>query len=138
MLYSQNFVISTKGFCDVKDITPQVGEIIRKSKIKDGLLTVFIGGATAGITTIEFEEGLVKDTQELMERLAPQNKKYHHNLRWQDNNGFSHLRASLIGPSLTIPLNKGKLELGTWQQIVVIDFDNKARERKIIVQILGA
>lgn len=137
MIYSEIIKVSSNGFCDVININSQVGEIVKKSKIKDGLVNVFMVGSTAGITAIEYEDGLVKDLEELMEKLIPKNKNYHHNLRWHDDNGFSHLRASLIGPSLTVPLVKSELKLGTWQQIVMIDFDNRPREREIIVEILG-
>ena len=137
MFYSQIFNISTKGFCDIINITSQVEKIIVNSKIENGLVTVFISGSTAGVTTIEFEDGLIKDMQEMMEKLVPQNKNYHHNLRWQDGNGFSHLRASLIGASVNVPLIENELKLGHWQQIVIMDFDNKTRQREVIVQIIG-
>lgn len=131
------FTIQTKGFCDVIDVTFKVQNFVRKSQIKNGLVCVFISGSTAGVTTIEYEPNLVKDFQEAMERLVPQNKKYHHRKTWGDDNGFSHIRASLLGPSLAVPLKDGKLYLGTWQQIVVCDFDNRERQREVIVEIIG-
>ena len=137
MIYQNEFSLSTKGFNDVIDITPQVEEIVKKSKIKQGICLAFVQGSTAGITTIEYEPNLVKDWQEFIEELIPQNKKYYHDQTWGDDNGFSHLRASLIGPSVSLSVDKGKLVLGTWQQIVVCDFDNRPRQRKIIVKIIG-
>ncbi len=137
MVSSHTININTRGFCDIIDITDDVQGKVKESGIKNGIVTVFIPGATGGITTIEYETGLIKDLKELMEEIIPENKDYHHNRRWGDGNGFSHLRASLIGPSVTIPINEGSLTLGTWQQIVFIDFDNNPRNRKIICQIVG-
>jgi secondary thiamine-phosphate synthase enzyme len=129
--------ISTKGNDDVVDITSKVAEIVSGSKIKGGLVNVFVSGSTASVTTIEYEPGLIKDIKVLGERLAPSNEDYSHNDTWGDGNGHSHIRASVIGPSLTVPFAKGKMALGTWQQIVVIDHDNRARSRDILVQIMG-
>ncbi len=126
----------TGGNCDIIDITGKVEEEIRKEKIQRGLVTLFVSGSTAAVTTIEHEPGLVKDLKELLDRLIPSNKKYHHDDRWGDDNGFSHLRASLFGPSLQIPVESGRLLLGTWQQIVLLDFDNRPRTREVVVQIL--
>lgn len=137
MVYQKEFKVSTKGFCDIIDITPQVSEILNKSKVEKGIAVVFVTGSTAGITTIEYEPNLIKDFQEFIEKLIPKDKKCHHGAAWGDDNGFSHLRASLIGPSLAIPVDKGQMTLGTWQQIALCDFDNRSRERKIIVKILG-
>ena len=137
MIYQETIQISTKGFSDLINITKDVEEIIEQSEILKGLVTIFITGSTAGVTTIEYEEGAVKDFQELMERLVPGNKDYHHNTKWGDGNGFSHVRSALIGPSLSVPLEKGQLDLGTWQQIIVADFDNRERQRKIVVQVIG-
>ena len=134
---THTFNIHTKGNTDVKDITDQVDSCLEKSGLKDGILTVFIGGSTAGITTIEYEPGLLKDLPEAFEKIAPTGKSYHHDQTWHDGNGHSHVRSSFIGTSLTIPFSNGKMLLGTWQQIVLIDFDNRARNRKIIVQIIG-
>jgi secondary thiamine-phosphate synthase enzyme len=137
MVYTDKIILSTSGFCDIIDITDKVEEIVRKSKIKDGLVNVFIKGSTAALTTMEYEPNLVEDMKELIERLVPQNKSYHHNKTWGDDNGFSHLRASLFSADLTIPLTQGRLELGTWQQIVLCDFDNRKRTREVGVKILG-
>ncbi len=127
----------TGGNCDIIDITAKVQEQIRKEKIQRGLATLFVSGSTAALTTIEYEPGLVQDLKELLDRLIPSDKKHHHDDRWGDDNGFSHLRASLFGPSLQIPVESGRLLLGTWQQIVLVDFDNRPRTREIVLQILG-
>lgn len=129
--------LKTGGNGEVVDITEKVSELVRKSGIQSGTVTVFVPGSTAGVTTIEFEPGLVEDIDEMFDRVAPPEREYHHNLRWHDGNGHSHVRASLLGPSLTVPFNSGKLILGIWQQIVVIDFDNKARNRELVCQVVG-
>jgi secondary thiamine-phosphate synthase enzyme len=129
--------ISTRGNDDVIDITSKVADIVSGSKIKGGLANVFVSGSTASVTTIEYEPGLIKDIKKLGERIAPSDEDYAHNETWGDGNGYSHIRASVIGPSLTVPFAKGKLMLGTWQQIVVIDHDTRARTREIAVQIMG-
>jgi secondary thiamine-phosphate synthase enzyme len=127
----------TQGFCDIIDITPKVQQQIQAEKIQNGLATLFVSGSTAGLTTIEYESGLVQDLKELLEKLIPSNRRYHHDDRWGDDNGFSHLRASLFGPSLQIPVENGRLLLGTWQQIVLIDFDNRPRTREVMIQLMG-
>jgi len=127
----------TAGFCDIIDVTAKVREQIEKQKIERGLVTLFVSGSTAGLTTIEYEPGLVQDLREFVEKLIPSDRKYHHDDRWGDNNGFSHLRASLFGPSLAIPIENGHPMLGTWQQIVLLDFDNRPRTREIILQLIG-
>ncbi len=137
MVYRGKFNLSTKGFTDIIDITAQVEEILAKSKIKEGIAMVSVLGSTAGVITIEYEPNLIKDFQEFLERLIPKDKKYHHGATWGDDNGFSHLRASLLGPSLAVSVEAGKLILGQWQQIALCDFDNRPRERKIIVRIIG-
>jgi len=129
--------ISTKGKDDVIDITGKVAEIIGKSEIADGNVTVFVSGSTASVTTIEYEPGLVKDIKGLGERLAPSNIVYAHNEKWGDGNGYSHIRASAIGPSLTVPFEGGKMTLGVWQQIVVVDHDTRGRTRDIVVSVMG-
>ena len=129
--------ISTKGFTDIIDITPQARTVLNKSGIKNGTLTVFISGSTAGITTIEYESGLLKDLPEAFDKIAPMNNRYYHDATWGDGNGFAHVRAAMLGCSLTIPFTDSRLLLGTWQQIVVIDFDNRSRKREIVVQIMG-
>jgi secondary thiamine-phosphate synthase enzyme len=137
MNYSEKFSFNTKGFSDIIDVTDRVGSAIGRSKIENGLVTVFCPGSTGSVTTIEYESGVLKDLQKAIEKVVPSNVSYEHDKRWGDGNGFSHVRAALMKPSLTIPLIKGKLALGTWQQIVFIDFDNRSRERDLIVQIIG-
>jgi secondary thiamine-phosphate synthase enzyme len=137
MNYSEKFSFNTKGFSDIIDVTNRVGSAIGRSKIENGLVTVFCPGSTGSVTTIEYESGVLKDLQKAIEKVVPSNVSYEHDKRWGDGNGFSHVRAALMKPSLTIPLIKGKLALGTWQQIVFIDFDNRSRERDLIVQITG-
>jgi secondary thiamine-phosphate synthase enzyme len=134
---SRGFSLKTHGNGEVLDITQRVSEIVRESGLSAGIITVFVPGATAGVTTIEFEPGLVEDIDEMFDRVAPQNREYHHNLRWHDGNGHAHVRASLLGPSLSVPFSDGKLTLGIWQQLVIIDFDNKARSREIACQVIG-
>jgi len=131
------FTVSTKGFCDIIDITSRVEEAVRKSGVKEGICIISSPGSTVGITTIENEPHLLKDFKELMEKLVPSDKKYHHDDVWGEANGFSHLRSSLVKPFLTVPVEEGKLVLGTWQQIVFIDFDNRPREREILVKVIG-
>jgi secondary thiamine-phosphate synthase enzyme len=128
---------NTKGNCDIVDITRYVESFLEKSKMTSGICTVFCKGSTGAITTIEYEEGLLKDFPEVMEKIAPQNDEYAHNLRWGDGNGHSHVRASIVGPSLTIPFVNGKLTLGTWQQVIFIDYDNRPRNRNLEVMTLG-
>ena len=137
MTYSENISFSTKGFSDILDITHQVDGVIDRSRIENGLVTVFCPGSTGAVTTIEYESGVLRDLQRALEKIAPSNIPYDHDRRWGDGNGFSHVRAALMKPSLTIPLNKGRLSLGIWQQIVFIDFDNRRRERNILVQVMG-
>jgi secondary thiamine-phosphate synthase enzyme len=122
---------------DIIDITPDVSQHVQRSKISDGIVCVFVPGATGAITTIEFEDGLLRDFPEALERLFPKKMKYYHELRWHDGNGHSHVRASFLGPSLSVPFKAGKLILGTWQQIIFLELDNSSRTREIIVQIVG-
>jgi len=129
--------LRTQGWNDVTDITDQVESSVRTSGVRDGIVTVFVPGSTAAITTIEYEPGAVADLKRAIDRLAPADIHYDHDRRWGDGNGFAHVRAALLGPSLTIPISQGRLELGTWQQIVLIDFDNRPRTREVIVQTLG-
>ena len=128
---------TTQGFCDIIDITAKVAAQVRDAEIKDGLVALFVTGSTAALTTIEHEPGLVQDLKEFIEKLIPSDRRYHHDDRWGDNNGFSHLRAALFGPSLQIPIKDGRLVLGTWQQIILLDFDNRPRTREIVVQLIG-
>ena len=127
----------TKGNCDVIDITSQVVNIVGQSGVNNGTVTLFVAGSTAGITTIEYEPRLVGDFRDMWDRVIPQSIPYEHNKTWGDGNGHSHVRASVLGASLTIPFVNKKLTLGTWQQIVVIDFDNRARARELVLQIMG-
>jgi secondary thiamine-phosphate synthase enzyme len=137
MISSDTISLSTKGLCDFHDLTPRVEETVRKSKIKNGIITVFCPGSTGALTTIEYESGALEDLKNAIERIAPSNIPYAHDRKWGDGNGFSHVRAALLGPSLTVPVSDGKLRLGTWQQMVFIDFDNRSRQRSILVQVMG-
>jgi secondary thiamine-phosphate synthase enzyme len=137
MIETRNILFSTEAEMDVVDVTKDVADLLADVPITSGILTVFCPGSTGALTTMEFEPGLVKDMQELFEKLAPRDHYYHHEERWHDNNGHSHVRASLIGASVTIPFRDKRLLLGTWQQIVFFDFDVRARERELIVQIMG-
>lgn len=128
--------IQTKGHTDIIDITEKVSDFVKESGIKDGILTIFVVGSTAAITTIEYEKGLLKDIKNTLEKLVPEETDYEHNKAWGDNNGYAHIRASLMKPNLSIPIENGNLILGTWQQIVLIDFDNRPRKRKIILKII--
>jgi secondary thiamine-phosphate synthase enzyme len=134
---TQTIALSTKGNGHVMEITEAVADAVKETGIADGLATVFVAGATGAVTTVEYEPGLVADLGELFERLAPAGARYRHDEAWHDGNGHSHVRASLLGPSLTVPVSGGRLTLGTWQQIVFIDFDVRARRRELIVQCLG-
>jgi len=129
--------ISTKGNEDFVNITPQLQDIYNASGLNDGIITVFVSGSTAGITTFEYEPGLIKDLKVFYDKMAPSNVKYHHDETWGDANGFSHVRATFTGPSMVIPFEKGKLLLGTWQQVVLMEFDNRPRRRDIVVQLMG-
>jgi secondary thiamine-phosphate synthase enzyme len=129
--------LKTSGNTDVIDITSQVLRKVTESGIIEGQVLLFVPGSTASITTIEYESGVVQDLTEAVERLAPEGIFYRHDARWGDGNGYAHVRAALLGPSLTVPLIDGRLVLGTWQQIVLVDFDNRPRDRKILVHISG-
>lgn len=131
------FEVSTRGYCDIKDVTGEVEDLVRQSGVKEGLVTVFVPGATAGVTTVEYEAGLVADLKAAFERLVPRDVQYAHDSRWGDGNGFSHVRAALLKASLSVPVSGGNLITGTWQQIVVVDFDNRPRRRRVVVQIMG-
>ena len=132
-----DFSLKTSGDSDLIDITGKVTNVLKDSGISSGIVTIFVPGSTAGVTTIEYEEGAVRDFQAAIERIAPKGIHYHHDARWGDGNGYSHIRASLLGPSLTVPFSSSKLLLGTWQQIVLIDFDNRPRTRRVVIQVLG-
>ncbi len=137
MIVTKTIELSTRGRCDIHDITDQIHRQIKASGVNSGTVTVFVPGSTGGLTTIEYEPGLQKDMPELMEKLIPSDRPYHHDETWHDGNGFSHLRAALIGPDITVPFVDGELTLGTWQQVVFLDFDNRHRKRKLILQIIG-
>jgi len=137
MVVTKKITFESKGECDIIDITPQVEQEIAQAEINSGTATIFVTGSTAGISTIEFEPGLVSDLQDMWERNIPKNIPYAHDRRWGDGNGYSHVRASLLGASIVVPFNEKKLSLGTWQQIVVVDFDNRPRSRQVILQIMG-
>ncbi len=134
---TQSCRFSTRGAGDIIDITGEMRAAVEKSGIRSGTVTAFVPGSTGGITTIEYEPGLLKDVPELMEKLIPSGCSYHHDETWHDGNGFSHLRSALIGPDITVPFSSGKLLLGTWQQVVFLEFDNRSRNREIIFQIMG-
>ena len=137
LVISEDISVSARGYCDIIDITPQVRQKIKSSGIKNGIVTLFVPGSTGAITTIEYESGVVNDLKNAIEKIAPENIPYKHDARWGDGNGFSHVRAALLGASLSIPVRDSSPTLGTWQQIVFIDFDNRPRKRSIIVQIVG-
>ena len=129
--------LSTQGNADIHDITDQVARSVLQSGLKNGTVTIFCPSSTSALTTIEFESGAVSDLRRLFEEIIPQNRDYAHNERWHDGNGHSHVRAALLGPSLTIPFVNGQLTLGTWQQIIYVDFDNRHRQRQLVVQLIG-
>ena len=136
-IISDSLSFSTHGFGDMHDLTDSVSQKLSDHGLKNGIVTLFVPGSTGGLTTIEYESGLVKDFSELMEKIIPSDVNYHHDIRWGDGNGFSHVRASLLGPSLTVPFNDGRLSVGTWQQIIFVDFDNCPRTRTITLQYMG-
>lgn len=136
MVKTEKITVKMKGNCDIVDITEQVSKFVGRSAVKEGTVTIFNVGSTGGITTTEFEPGLVNyDLEAAFERMAPRDVRYEHEETWHDDNGHSHVRASLLGPSLSVPVVDGKLTLGTWQQIIVVDFDTRPRARTIILQI---
>ncbi len=137
MVFGKKIELAMKGYSDIKEITAMVQAIINESGIANGTAAVFAVGSTASVTTMEYEPALVKDIQERLETLASSTMHSHHSETWGDDNGFSHIRATLMGPGITVPLESGSLMLGTWQQIVVIDHDNRPRNRTIFVQIVG-
>jgi len=130
------FSIKTKGFTDIIDITDRVSEILEKSKVKDGICLISCPGSTCGLTTIEYESGSIEDLKRILEGIVPMSDNYEHCKKWGDCNGFSHIRSALLKPFLTVPIENKKLILGTWQQIVFLDFDNRPREREIVVKVI--
>ncbi len=137
MIATHRLEISTNGQGDARDITEKVAAAVAASDMRSGLVTVFVAGSTAGITTIEFEPGAIADLNGLFDKLAPREGEYRHHLRWGDDNGSSHVRAALLGPSLAVPFADGELMLGTWQQIMLLEFDTRPRRREVVIQILG-
>lgn len=137
LVFDDEHTVKTAGSGDIIDITEMVKESVEASGIGDGHCIVFIAGSTAAITTMEYESGLVEDMKEAMERIAPADARYLHNEKWHDGNGYSHIRASMIGPSLALPVISGRIPLGTWQQIVLMEMDNRPRERKVRINITG-
>jgi secondary thiamine-phosphate synthase enzyme len=135
--YQKNFRISTLGHCDVHDITGEVERIIGESGVNIGIANVSGKGSTLAITTIEFEPGAVSDLKRALDQIAPENDRYAHNARWNDHNGFAHLRSALVGTSAGFPVKGGELYLGTWQQVVLCDFDDRPREREVTVTVVG-
>ena len=136
-IVTKYIILSSKGENDIINITSNVEKILLECKLKNGIITLFVIGSTAAITTIEYEPGLQQDFPNMLEKIAPKRIEYQHDNTWHDSNGHSHLKASLIGPSLTIPFINGQTSLGTWQQIVFVEMDTRSRERKIVVQIIG-
>ena len=137
MVITQELHLQTRGHCDVQDITPQVARVARGSGLRAGIVTIFCPGSTGGLTTIEYESGVLEDIEQVFDEIVPPDRAYRHHLRWGDDNGHSHVRAAFIGPSLTVPFVEGQLTLGTWQQIVFLDFDTRSRSRRLVVQVMG-
>lgn len=137
MVRTGSIQLNTRGNADIQDITREIGNLVRESGLSDGTVTIFCPSSTSGLTTIEYESGCVADLRRLFDEIAPQNREYQHHLRWHDGNGHSHVRAALLGASITIPFLQKSLTLGTWQQVIYIDFDNKSRQRELVVQMIG-
>ena len=137
MIHREEIEVRTKGETQVLDLTESVRVVVANSGVAEGTVNLFVPGSTAGLTTIEFEPGCVADLKAAFERVAPRQAEYDHNARWGDGNGFSHVRAALLGPSLTVPVGGGAPLLGTWQQVVLVDFDDRGRDRKVIVTVTG-
>jgi len=136
-IVTKKIKLSTKGDTDIINITAETATAVLSSGLNNGSVTVFVPGSTGGITTLEYEPGLVEDLKTYFEKIAPKKGEYQHNIRWKDGNGYSHVRAAFLGPDVTIPIVDNQMQLGKWQQIVFIDFDNRPREREVIVQIIG-
>ncbi|MGD2215327.1 MAG: secondary thiamine-phosphate synthase enzyme YjbQ [Gemmatimonadales bacterium] len=137
MVVTESIDLETRGHADMLDITGEVAAKVSDSGVRSGIVTVFCPGSTSAITTIEYESGALSDLERLFDEIVPPDREYAHNLRWGDGNGHSHVRAALLGPSLSVPVVDGELQLGTWQQITYCDFDNRSRSRRLIVQIVG-
>lgn len=136
-IITKKIKLSTKGETDIINITTEIASAVLNSGLKNGSVTIFVPGSTGGITTLEYEPGLVEDIKTYFEKIAPKKGEYQHNIRWKDGNGYSHVRAAFLGPGITVPFVNNQMQLGRWQQIVFIDFDNRPRDREIIVQIIG-
>ena len=136
-IHTKYLSLASRGFNDIIDISTKLDHILNESGLIEGQMTIFVSGSTAGITTIEYEPGLLRDLPDLLEGIIPMKKSYHHDQTWHDGNGYAHLRSSLIKPSITVPFQAGRLLLGTWQQVVFIDFDNRPRQRELVVQMIG-
>lgn len=136
-IQTEEISLETHGHSEVINITPQIDQLLRKTEYDEGQVTIFIPGSTGGITNIEYEPGLLKDLPEFLDQILPARKRYHHDDTWHDGNGYAHLRSALIKPFFTIPFKNGRLILGTWQQVIFIDFDNRSRNRTLVVQFLG-
>lgn len=137
MVVTRELQLTTEGNCDVLDITERVSKAVSGGGLKDGTVTVFCPGSTGGVTTIEYESGAIHDLQRVLDEVAPPDRDYRHHLRWGDDNGHSHVRSALMGPSLSVPFVDGDLTLGTWQQIVFVDFDTRPRSRRLVLQMVG-
>jgi secondary thiamine-phosphate synthase enzyme len=134
---TETIEVETRGNGDIIDLSAEIESRLKSGRLREGQVTVFVGGSTAAITTIEFESGVIDDLRKAIERLSPRGIPYAHDARWGDGNGYAHVRAALLGPSLSIPVSEGRMLLGTWQQVVLCDFDNRSRHRKIVVQFMG-
>jgi len=137
MVHGEYLSVQSAGFSDIQNITTEVQRVVTSSGVSGGLAVVFVTGSTASVSTIEYEPALIKDVQEHLEKTVPSTAHSHHSQTWGDDNGFSHIRATTMGPGITVPVTSGKLVLGTWQQIAVIDHDNRPRARKVFVQVMG-
>jgi secondary thiamine-phosphate synthase enzyme len=137
MIHTDSIQLSTRGHADMHDLTTDVERVVKKTGISEGMVILFTPSSTSALTTIEFEDGALEDLRRALNEIAPADRDYKHNLRWGDGNGHSHLRAALLGPSLCVPFTSGRLTLGTWQQILFIDFDVRSRQRNIAVQVIG-
>jgi secondary thiamine-phosphate synthase enzyme len=137
VVVTQQLDLHTKGHTDIQDITSQVATVVRESGLGSGIVTVFCPGSTGGLSTIEYEGGVMADLRRVLDEVVPPDRDYQHHRRWGDDNGSAHIRAALISPSLTVPFVDGELTLGTWQQIVFLDFDTRSRSRRLVVQVMG-
>jgi secondary thiamine-phosphate synthase enzyme len=137
MVITNELHLETKGHCDILDITHRVERAVKESGLQDGIVTLFCPGSTGAVSTIEYESGALHDLQRILDEIVPPDRDYRHHLRWGDDNGHSHVRAAIIGPSLTVPFVAGRLTLGTWQQLIFLDFDTRPRSRRLVLQLIG-